>query len=114
MAANRHDSMALTATLDAVPGVRSGGRRRPRMRPGKLPADNASHSRRCRRGAAPGASRHASYARGSTAPPTLAGTGGSSSGHLRGSPSSEGSPPNTSAGLTSIWPSPSSRPPSSA
>ena len=36
--ANRHDSMALAATLDAVPGVRSGRRGRPRKRPEKLHA----------------------------------------------------------------------------
>ncbi|TFL16195.1 IS5 family transposase [Jannaschia formosa] len=47
--ANRHDSMALAAALDAVPGVRSGGPGRPRMRPDKLHADKAYDSRRCRR-----------------------------------------------------------------
>ena len=36
--ANRHDSMAMAATLDAVPGVRSGKRGRPRKRPEKLHA----------------------------------------------------------------------------
>jgi transposase len=47
--ANRHDSMALAPTLDAVPGVRSGGRGRPRKRPAKLHADKAYDSRRCRK-----------------------------------------------------------------
>ena len=41
--------MALASTLDAVPGVRSGGRGRPCMRPGKLHADKAYDSRRCRK-----------------------------------------------------------------
>ena len=35
--ANRHDSMMLAPTLDAVPGVRH-GRGRPRKRPGKHPS----------------------------------------------------------------------------
>ena len=38
--ANRHDSMMLAPTLDAVPGVRH-GRGRPRKRPDKLHADKA-------------------------------------------------------------------------
>ena len=46
--ANRHDSMALADTLDAIPAVRSGRRGRPRRRPGKLHADKAYDSRRCR------------------------------------------------------------------
>lgn len=46
--ANRHDSVALASTLDAVPGVRSGKRGRPRKRPAKLHADKAYDSRRCR------------------------------------------------------------------
>jgi IS5 family transposase len=41
--------MALAPTLDAVPGVRSGGRGRPRMRPDKLHADKACDSHRCRK-----------------------------------------------------------------
>ena len=45
--ANRHDSMMLAATLDAVPGIRN-GRGRPRRRPAKLHADKAYDSRRCR------------------------------------------------------------------
>ena len=45
---NRHDSMMLAATLDAIPPVRSGKRGRPRHRPGKLHADKAYDSRRCR------------------------------------------------------------------
>ncbi len=45
--ANRHDSMMLASTLDAVPGVRC-GRGRPRKRPGKLHADKAYDHRRCR------------------------------------------------------------------
>lgn len=47
--ANRHDSMVLTATLDAVPSVRSGRRGRPRRRPAKLHADKGYDHRRCRR-----------------------------------------------------------------
>ena len=46
--ANRHDSMALAATLDAIPCVRSGRRGRPRCRPDKVHADKAYDSRRCR------------------------------------------------------------------
>ena len=46
-AANRHDSMMLASTLDAVPGVRH-GRGRPRKRPDKLHADKAYDHRRCR------------------------------------------------------------------
>ena len=45
--ANRHDSIMLAATLDAVPGVRH-GRGRPRRRPKKLHADKAYDHRRCR------------------------------------------------------------------
>ena len=45
--ANRHDSLMLAATLDAVPGVRH-GRGRPRKRPKKLHADKAYDHRRCR------------------------------------------------------------------
>ena len=45
--ANRHDSLMLAPTLDAVPGVRR-GRGRPRMRPAKLHADKAYDHRRCR------------------------------------------------------------------
>ena len=40
--------MALAATLDAIPLVRSGKRGRPRRRPKKLHADKAYDSRRCR------------------------------------------------------------------
>ena len=47
--ANRHDSKMLTTTLDAVPGVRSGRRGRPRRRPAKLHADKGYDHRRCRR-----------------------------------------------------------------
>lgn len=47
--ANRHDSMMLAATLDAVPDVRSGKRGRPRCRPKKLHADKAYDHCRCRR-----------------------------------------------------------------
>jgi IS5 family transposase len=47
--ANRHDSMALASTLDAIPPVRSGKRGRPRRRPAKLHADKAYDHRRCRR-----------------------------------------------------------------
>jgi transposase len=45
--ANRHDSLMLAPTLDAVPGVRH-GRGRPRRRPKKLHADKADDHRRCR------------------------------------------------------------------
>ena len=47
--ANRHDSTMLTATLDAVPPVRSGKRGRPRRRPAKLHADKGYDHHRCRR-----------------------------------------------------------------
>ena len=47
--ANRHDSMTLVPTLDAIPSVRSGKRGRPRRRPAKLHADKAYDHRRCRR-----------------------------------------------------------------
>jgi len=40
--------MMLAPTLDAVPGLRSGRRGRPRRRPGKLHADKAYDHRRCR------------------------------------------------------------------
>lgn len=46
--ANRHDSMALADTLDAIPPIRSGKQGRPRRRPEKLHADKAYDSRRCR------------------------------------------------------------------
>lgn len=46
--ANRHDSKMLTATLDAVPPVRSGKRGRPRRRPAKLHADKAYDHQRWR------------------------------------------------------------------
>jgi IS5 family transposase len=46
--ANRHDSMMLAPTLDAIPGVRSGQRGRPRKRPAKLHADKGYDHRRCR------------------------------------------------------------------
>jgi len=45
--ANRHDSLMLAPTLDAVPPVRH-GRGRPRCRPHKLHADKAYDHRRCR------------------------------------------------------------------
>ena len=45
--ANRHDSMMLAPTLDAVPGVRN-GRGRPRRRPTKLHADKGYDHKRCR------------------------------------------------------------------
>ena len=47
--ANQHDSTALTATLDAIPPIRTGHRGRSRRRPGKLHADKAYDHRRCRR-----------------------------------------------------------------
>ena len=46
--ANRHDSLMLAPTLDAIPPIRSGKRGRPRRRPQKLHADKAYDSRRCR------------------------------------------------------------------
>ena len=46
--ANRHDSMMLAPTLDAIPGVRSGQLGRPRKRPAKLHADKGYDHRRCR------------------------------------------------------------------
>lgn len=46
--ANRHDSMALTATLDAIHPVRQ-RRGRPRKRPAKLHADKGYDFKRCRR-----------------------------------------------------------------
>ena len=45
--ADRHDSLMLASTLDAVPGVRY-GRGRPRRRSHKLHADKAYDHRRCR------------------------------------------------------------------
>jgi len=47
--ANTHDSRMLAPTLDAVPGVRSGRRGRPRRRPAKPHADKGYDHRRCRR-----------------------------------------------------------------
>jgi len=47
--ANRHDSVALAPTLDAIPPVWSGKRGRPRRRPAKPHADKACDHRRCRR-----------------------------------------------------------------
>ena len=46
--ANRHDSLMLASTVDAVPGVRC-GRGRTRTRPKKLHADKAYDDRRCRK-----------------------------------------------------------------
>jgi len=46
--ANRHDSMMLAETLNAIPTVRSGRRGRPRQRPAKLHADKGYDHRRCR------------------------------------------------------------------
>ena len=45
--ANRHDSMALTATVDAIHPVRQ-RRGRPRKRPTKLHADKGYDFKRCR------------------------------------------------------------------
>lgn len=45
--ANCNDSRMLAATLDAVPGVRTGRRGRPRRRPDKLHADKGYDHRRC-------------------------------------------------------------------
>lgn len=47
--ANAHDSTKLTATLDAIPLIRSGRRGRPLRRPDKLHADKGYAYRRCRR-----------------------------------------------------------------
>ena len=46
--ANRHDSVMMAATLDAIPPLRTSRRGRPRRRPGKLHADKAYDHRRCR------------------------------------------------------------------
>ena len=46
--ANRHDSMMLAPTLDAVSGLRSSRRGRPRRKPSKLHADKAYDHSRCR------------------------------------------------------------------
>jgi IS5 family transposase len=46
--ANCNDSRMLAATLDAVPGVRTGRRGRPRRRPDKLHADKGYDHRRFR------------------------------------------------------------------
>ena len=46
--ANRHDSMMLAATLDAIPCMRRKGRGRPRRRPDRLHADKGHDHRRCR------------------------------------------------------------------
>lgn len=60
--ANRHDSLMLAPTLDAVPAVRH-GLGRPRRRPEKLHADKAYDHQRCRpesrrRSIVPGIARH--------------------------------------------------------
>jgi transposase len=49
--ANVHDSQRLEVTVDAIPPLRLPGKRRgrPRHRPGKLHADKAYDSSRCRR-----------------------------------------------------------------
>ena len=49
--ANVHDSQRLEGTIDAIPPLRLPGKRRgrPRHRPGKLHADKAYDSSRCRR-----------------------------------------------------------------
>ncbi|MCJ2020814.1 IS5 family transposase [Methylobacterium sp. E-065] len=46
--ANRHESVMMAATLDAIPPLRSGRRGRPRRRPDKLHADKAYDARRRR------------------------------------------------------------------
>lgn len=46
--ANCHDSHMLAATLDAVPGVRTGRRGRPQRRPDKLHVNKGYDHRRCR------------------------------------------------------------------
>ncbi|WP_414653623.1 IS5 family transposase [Geminicoccus sp.] len=46
--AERHDSRMLPSILDAVPGVRTGRRDRPRHRPRKLYVDKGYDYRRCR------------------------------------------------------------------
>lgn len=46
--ADCHDGRMLAATLDALPGVRTGWRNRPRYRVDKLHTNNAYDYRRCR------------------------------------------------------------------
>ena len=48
--ANRHDSMMLAVTLDAIPNVRRKGRGRPRRRPDRLHTDEGYDHRRGRAG----------------------------------------------------------------
>jgi IS5 family transposase len=47
--ANRHDSVMMAPTLDAIPSVRNGRRGRPRRRPDKLHTDKAYDARGRRR-----------------------------------------------------------------
>lgn len=106
--ANCHDSRMLAATLDAVPGVRTGRRGRPRRRPDKLHADKGYDHRRCRRECLPAASRPGSLGAASRAVSGSAATAGSSSERWRGWPASAVSPSDMSVAPTSISPSPRS------
>lgn len=74
--ANRHDSAMPTLTLDAIPPIRTGHRRRPRRRPDKLHADKAYDRRRCRRECRARGVTRASPAAGSRAKPASGGTAG--------------------------------------
>ena len=116
--ANRHDSMMLAPTLDAVPGVRR-GRGRPRKRPDKLHADKAYDHRRCR-------AECRAECRARSVTPRIARRGVDSSQRLgphrwvverpfaRASIACAASPSATSSAPTSTRPSPSWAAPSSA
>lgn len=47
-AANTHDSMVFEELVDGIEPIKGSGRGRPRKRPGKLHADKAYASKRCR------------------------------------------------------------------
>lgn len=48
-AANRHDSLSVEPIFDGMPGIKRGGRGRPRRRPGKLHGDKGYDNPRVRR-----------------------------------------------------------------
>ncbi|WP_409566547.1 transposase [Methylobacterium sp. E-065] len=58
--ADRHDSVMMAPTLDAIPALRNGRRGRPRHRPDKLHADKAYDAKPRRRGV-PSAGDHAAH-----------------------------------------------------